>query len=110
MIIDEYAPAAQHHLPGFAVGWFYYLEKSGVLSVSRACWNVMDSVNGIWDDCWDGLDGLFMKDNLTPQALYWVFNRYAQMLGRKLTSTSSASNDVVALARSTSTDPSVDPI
>ncbi len=106
VIIDEYATAAQHLLPGFAVGWFYYLEKSGVQLASRACWNVMDPANGVWADCWDGLDGLFMKDNSTPQALYWVFNRYAQMPGRKLTSTSSAPNDVVALARSTSTDPS----
>ncbi len=102
IIIDEYASAEQHHLPGFAVAWFYYLEQARVFRAARACWNMQDKANGIWSDCWDGLDGLFMKDNSTPQALYWVFERYAQMRGRKLNSTSSEPSDVVALARGAS--------
>ncbi len=102
ILIDEYASTEQHHLPGFAVAWFYYLELAGVDRAARACWNVKDSVNGVWANCWDGLNGLFMKDNRTPQALYWVFERYAQMLGRRLSSQSTAPTDVVALARSTS--------
>jgi hypothetical protein len=103
IIIDEYASAEDHHLPGFAVAWFYYLEKAGVSHASRACWDVQDSVNGTWSDCWDGLDGLFMKDNLTPQALYWVFERYAHMRGNRLTTTSTAPTDVIALASAEST-------
>jgi hypothetical protein len=105
IIIDEYASPAQHHLPGFAVAWFYYLEKAGVLRAARACWNMTDADSGMWSNCWDGLNGLFMKDNRTPQALYWVHERYAQMLGRKLDATSTAPRDVVALARSTASEP-----
>ncbi len=105
IIIDEYASSAHHLLPGFAVAWLHYLEKARVLLAARACWNVQDPVNGIWSDCWDGLNGLFMKDNLTPQPLYWVFERYAQMRGQRLVSSSTAPNEVVALARMESTDP-----
>ena len=105
ILIDEYASPEHHHLPGFAVAWFHYLELAGVHRAARACWNMSDAGNGLWSNCWDGLGGLFMKDNRTPQALYWVHERYAQMLGRKLASTSSAPGDVVALARSTAVDP-----
>lgn len=104
IIIDEYASAEQHLLPGFNVAWFYYLEKAGVNRAARACWNVTDATSGGWSNCWDGLNGLFMKDNYTPQAVYWVHERYAQMLGRKLESISTVPNDVVALARSTAAE------
>ncbi|MBC7941201.1 MAG: hypothetical protein H7Z19_15845 [Chitinophagaceae bacterium] len=86
------------------MAWFHYLEKAGVRHAVRACWNVTDPANGLWSNCWNGLNGLFMKDNRTPQALYWVFERYAQMLGRTLATTSTTPGDVVALARNTSSD------
>lgn len=100
VIIDEYASPEEHLLPGFAVAWFYYLEEAGVLRASRACWDVTDSQSGQWSDCWNGLDGLFMKDNITPQALYWVFERYSSMKDVRLTTATTAPGDVVALARS----------
>lgn len=95
-IIDEFATPEQHLQPGFAVAWFYYLEAAGIELSARACWDVVDKRK--WSDCWDGLDGLFLKDNDTPQPLYWVFDAYSKLTGPRLATSSSDGKDAVALA------------
>jgi len=95
-IIDEFATPEQHLQPGFAVAWFYYLEEADIKLSARACWDVEDSQK--WSDCWNGLDGLFLKDNLTPQPLYWVFKTYSELNGSRIVTSSSDAKDTVALA------------
>jgi len=82
--INEYANEEQHLVPGTAVGWIAALERANVQWTSLACWDCYEN-GAVWSDCWHGLEGLFLRDGRTPQALYWVFRRYSEMRGRRLT-------------------------
>ena len=84
--IPEYAGPANHIIPGWNVGWLYYLEQAQVNWVSHACWNESDGVSE-WSDCQFGLNGLFMSDNKTPQPNYWVHRIYADLPVTRLTTT-----------------------
>lgn len=81
--IPEYAGPANHIIPGWNVGWLYYLELAQVNWVSHACWNESDGVS-TWSDCQFGLNGLFMSDNKTPQPNYWVHRIYADLPATRL--------------------------
>jgi len=76
--IQEYGDPDNRLIPGWAVGWLHYFEEAKVDWASRACFNEYDGVN-IWDDCWDGLSGMYMMDGITPQPLYWVHRAYANI-------------------------------
>ncbi|MDI9340543.1 MAG: T9SS type A sorting domain-containing protein [Sediminibacterium sp.] len=80
ILIPEYAGPANHIIPGWNVGWLYYFETAKVDWVSHGCWNESDGVSS-WSDCEFGLNGLFMKNNLTPQPNYWVHRAYAELNG-----------------------------
>ena len=99
IIIDEYANQEQHLIPGFAVGFFYYMELAGVDYASRACWSGYFTSDDSQSDCWKGVNGMFLEDNQTPQALYWTFLRYAQLrsLPLRFQITSSDPNGTVAM-------------
>jgi hypothetical protein len=99
--VNEYATEDQHLVPAYAVAWFAALEAADVQWASRACWDGYE--NGrTWSDCWRGLDGLFLRDGVSRQALYWVFRGYAAMSGRRLvvagTSAGGGASRTVALA------------
>lgn len=96
--IPEYAGPSNHRIPGWNVGWLYYLEKAKVDWASHGCWDVSDGVNS-WSDCQFGLNSLFMKDGTTPQANYWVHRAYAELLDKRLETNSNTSQSV-ALASS----------
>lgn len=96
--IPEYAGPANHIIPGWNVGWLYYLEKAKVDWASHACWDENDGINS-WSDCQFGLNGLFMKDGTTPQPNYWVHRAYAELLDKRLETTKNTSQ-AVALASS----------
>ena len=81
--IHEYATPETHLIPGVAVGWLYYFEKAGLDQASRACWDV-ESSGKKWSDCWAGIDGLLLEDNVTPQPLYWVLEGYARLPASRL--------------------------
>lgn len=88
ILIPEYAGPANHTIPGWNVGWLYYLEKSKLDWVSHGCWNETDGVNS-WSNCQYGLNGLLMWDNTTPQPNYWVHLAYAELGSIRLETTSS---------------------
>lgn len=94
--IPEYAGPANHIIPGWNVGWLYYLEQAQVNWTSHACWNESDGVLA-WSDCQFGLNGLFMSDNKTPQPNYWVHRIYADLPLTRLTTTTDHAR-TVALA------------
>jgi len=82
--INEYEPEEQHLIPGYGVGWLYYLEKAGVDQANRACWDLPK-----FSTCWYGFEGMLLQDNVTPQPLYWVYKAYADMNNSRLSSVSS---------------------
>jgi hypothetical protein len=95
--INEYGSSMLHLVPGRQVCWLSYFEQEGVTCTARACWPVYTGTPPditIYDDCWNGLNGMFMPDdNTTPQAVYWVFKAYADQVGKRL----EASSDNVAV-------------
>lgn len=91
--INEYEPEDQHFIPGYGVGWLYYLEKAGVDQANRACWDLPKGES----TCWAGFDGLLSQDNVTPRPLYWVYKAYADMNGSRVSSETSLPQ-TVALA------------
>jgi hypothetical protein len=97
--INEYAGSRVHLSPGWNVGYIYYLLESEVDGAMRSCWTVLSGqVSEMWSDCWDGLNGMFMNDALTPTHAYWVYRHYADMVGgqRLLTASTSPRTTVVA--------------
>ena len=92
--IPEYAGfTASHLIPGWNVGWIYYLEKAKVNWASHGCWNESDGTI-FWSDCAFGLNGLFMSDNVTPQPNYWVHRAYAELDTIRLVTTNSQTRTV----------------
>ena len=81
--IPEYASPQNSIVPGWNLGWLYYLEKSKLNWVSHACWNESNGVIS-WSNCEFGLNGLFMKDNITPQPNYWVHRAYSELNSTRL--------------------------
>ena len=99
--INEFSGHIDHLIPGWTVGWLYYLERAGVDFVSRACWCAkipFDCPPGPEWDCWYGLDGLFYNST-HPQPLYWVHHAYAQMTTQRLRSESTRTRTVAIASR-----------
>lgn len=99
--IPEYASPQNSTIPGWNLGWIYYLEKAKLDWVSHSCWNESDGVNS-WSNCEYGLNGLFMQDNVTPQPNYWVHRAYAELDSLRLI-TNSSHIKTVALASNNNT-------
>ncbi|MBD3232630.1 MAG: T9SS type A sorting domain-containing protein [candidate division Zixibacteria bacterium] len=80
--VNEYAGGRVHLSPGWNVGYLYYLGEARIDGAGRACWWVFSGDNppyDYWSDCWAGLNGMFMRDGITPQPSYWVYRAYAEM-------------------------------
>lgn len=92
--INEYAPQDQYLVPGYGVGWLYYLEKAGVNQANRACWGLNERET----TCWDGFEGMFLQDNVTPRPVYWVYRAYAEMNDARRVASESSLSQTVAIA------------
>lgn len=101
--IQEYGNPNNRLIPGWAVGWLHYFEKAEVDWASRGCFNESDGIN-IWDDCWDGLSGMYMEDGITTQPLYWVHRAYGEMDNANRLTTTSTQPRTVAMAEKNDTD------
>jgi hypothetical protein len=73
--VNEYSGPLDASIPGWALAWLYFLEDADVDWATRACWG---------RGCQSGLDWLFLDDNRTPTALYWVHRAYAQLPNKRL--------------------------
>lgn len=93
--INEFTSQPEHLIPGWTVGWLYYLEQSGINSANRACWNVQVPFARQWSNCWAGLNGLLLNDNKTPQMLYWVHLAYANINQNRIATKTSDPRTVV---------------
>jgi hypothetical protein len=88
--INEYGYATNHLIPGFVVGWIYYLNKAKVEQANRACWDVKTGAlpGQKYLTCFDGFDGLFTKDDLDTQSIYYLYKLHAATKGDLLKSES----------------------
>ncbi|MBI4059767.1 hypothetical protein HY406_01765 [Candidatus Giovannonibacteria bacterium] len=89
--INEFQGPEGHTVPGDAVAWLYYLEKAGVDEASKACWDNEQNRKS-WSDCENGLNGLLLEDNKTPQPLYWVYEAYGNLGPQRINSETSHPN------------------
>lgn len=62
-------------IPGWTVGWLAAFEAGGVDVTNRACWPVARQ----WTDCANGLNGLLLEENVTPQPLYHLHKAWAEL-------------------------------
>lgn len=97
--INEYA-GEQHFVPGWVVGWLHYLGKgqADVDVANRACWDASSDGVTQWSNCWAGINGMLMDDNITPQAIYWVHKFYADLLGSIQLKTISTDSKTIAIS------------
>jgi hypothetical protein len=94
--INEYTSSDNHLVPGANVGYLYYFEKAGVDVTSRACWDDVGYRWSTYSTCWEGVDGMFLKDNITTTNVYWVYQKYAEMNHERIFS--SGGDRTVAIA------------
>lgn len=92
--VNEYGGPAGHLLPGWNVGYLYYLHEAGISVTARACW----TIPSLWSDCYAGLDGLLVNDNATPMPPYWVARLYAGLVGQTWLTSQTDDTRAVALA------------
>lgn len=87
--IDEYGGPQDDPIPGWQVGWFDALEKSGVSAAQRSCFpfrNGLLEVNGCETP---NLATAVDPNTQDRRANYWVALTYGAMSGRRLATTSS---------------------
>lgn len=94
--VNEYSSGQNHLIPGWTVGWLYYLDQAEIQWATRACWERENSP-GDTSECIRGLNGLLTISETSPQATYWVHRAYAAMSGTRLQVTTTDPK-VVALA------------
>jgi len=95
--INEFSSGQHHLIPGWMLGWIYYLDIAKVDWANKACWEREIGDITETSECIKGLNGIFAPDEITPQAVYWVHKFYADMKGTKL-DISSSDPKIVALA------------
>jgi hypothetical protein len=105
IIVDEFGSGTTYNelgqaipgdqlMPGWQVGFISAFEQSNVSFAGLACWPVYyGALNlNMYNECNKGFDGLFvddnnpsapntLDDNVTPQAIYWVYAFYGSMTG-----------------------------
>ena len=95
--INEFSSGQRHLIPGWTMGWIYYLDEAKVDWASKACWEREIGDRNQTSECIKGLNGIFAEDEITPHAIYWVHKFYAEMKGSKL-EVSTNNPKIVALA------------
>ncbi len=74
LLIGESVSRTKVYLPGFRLGFFYYMEKGGAAGACNSCWNAASG--HICDDCEvQSLSGLMTPDKRL-RTNYYVFNDY----------------------------------
>lgn len=102
--VNEFTSEPEHLIPGWTVGWLYYLEQAKLDVVSRGCWSFREAGKKPWSDCWAGLNGLLSEDNTTPHPIYWVHKWYGEMSGEKLSTSTSDTQTIALAAQDTTTE------
>jgi len=77
--INEYQGENTMFIPGPAVGWLKQLEAAKIDQANRACWGGDPGSSINYETCWYGFEGMLTPDNLSPQALYWIYKYYADL-------------------------------
>lgn len=96
--VNEYSQPNNTQIPGWIVGWLYYAEQADLDWFSRACWNMWENIFFSYSNCLQGLNGVFMRDLVTPQQPYYVYKTYADVAAGTRIVTSSTNAEVNALA------------
>ena len=96
--INEYQASQAMILPGNNLAFWYYLEKANVDWASKACWVIGAHGSPPLDGCWESMNGVFMGDNKTPQALYWLFKAYAELNEKSRLQVVTTDSRTIALA------------
>lgn len=94
--INEVASGQHHLIPGWQLGFRYYLDLASVDATVHACW--APSAGGP-SECAGALDGLFLPDGHTPQPSYWVDRMVASQTGVRIPATSPDPHLVVLASR-----------
>lgn len=80
--INEYTGGRVHLSPGWTFAYLFWLDYMDIDFASRACWGILaGDPPEYYSDCWAGLDGLLMRDGITPQPIYWVHRACAELDG-----------------------------
>lgn len=87
--VNEYSSELQHLVPAFNVAWLALLEASGVNVANRACWDSVVDSAGTYGDCWAGIEGVYMRDGVTPQPAYHVLAPYGALTATRYAAASS---------------------
>ena len=94
--INEVASGQHHLIPGWQLGFRYYLDLADVDATVHACWA---PTPGGPSECAGALDGLFLPDGHTPQAIYWVDRFVAAQTGVRVPASSPDPHLVVLASR-----------
>ncbi len=83
--VNEYGGGQNHLIPGWQLGWLYYLDKAEIDWANHACWYwPRGEGRGNVSECVRGLNGLLHPATLEPLPVYWVNYWQAQMAGDRL--------------------------
>lgn len=83
--VNEYGGGQNHLIPGWQLGWLYYLDAADIDWANHACWywprgKGRENVS----ECVRGLNGLLHPLTLEPLPAYWVNLWQGQMSGNRL--------------------------
>lgn len=83
--VNEYGGGQHHLLPGWQLGWLYYLDRAGVDWANHACWywSRGEGSSNV-SECIRGLNGLLHPATLEPLPAYWVNYWQGNMRGDRL--------------------------
>ena len=97
--INETVGENVHDIPGIIVGYMAALEKAGVESAARSCW---EERPGIFNGANNSLDGLLTDPEKQPRGAWWVYKAYADLAGTLVeTRTDTAVNALASFDRAT---------
>ena len=105
--VNEYAQPNSTQIPGWIVGWLYYAEQADLDWFSRACWTMWESGSYSYSNCLMGLEGVFMRDMVTPQQPYYVYKTYAEVAASTRIVATSTDIEVNALASKNDTSSTI---
>ena len=96
--VNEYSQPNNTQIPGWLVAWLYYAEQADLDFFSRACWPMWESASRSFSNCMVSLQGVFMRDLVTPQQPYYVYRTYAAIAANTRIVTTSTDVEINALA------------
>ncbi|TSC61407.1 MAG: S-layer protein, partial [Parcubacteria group bacterium Greene0416_14] len=101
--INEFIEGRHFLNPGWTLGWVSVVDKAKIDWASRSCWWEDAEVSGPYTNCFEGFNGLFRRDGVTPQHIYWVHKLYADLesttLSKSVETTTSAPRSVALASK-----------